>query len=135
VKLPEGGSLNRRREMCSSIEVAHAKQGCTKFPFHYSLHIYVASFPLTSALDLFSVFLDKRKLLHIPLFHGDQELQDQLVVQCLCLCHSYWFLKLSRGQIASHPTKTMIHLRKNITCPLSSSIIFPWVQGLDFSLE
>jgi hypothetical protein len=43
-----GGSLNRRREMRSSIKVAHAKQGSIKFLFHYSLHIYVASFPPTS---------------------------------------------------------------------------------------
>ena len=134
-KLPNGDNLNHRLENRSSIEVALVKQGSMKFPFHYSLHIYVASFPLTCTLDLFYIFLDKRKLLHMPFFHGDRELQDQLVVQCLCLCHSYWFLKLSCGQIASQPTKTMIHLRTNINCPMSSLIMFPWVQGLHFSWE
>ena len=66
-KLPNGDNLNHRLEKRSSIEVALAKQGSMKFPFHYSLHIYVASFPLTSTLDLFSIFLDK-KLLHMPFF-------------------------------------------------------------------
>ena len=110
------GSLNRRREMRSSIEVARAKLGSTKFPFHYSLHIYVASFPLTSTLDLFSIFLDKKNDLHnlfLPWGPGAPRSLGGAMFS-LCVCHSYWFLKLSSGQIAAQPTKIMIHLVMNI---------------------
>ena len=34
----------------------------------------------------------------------------------VCVCHSYWFLKLSSGQIAAQPTKILIHMGTNINC-------------------
>ena len=46
----------------------------------------------------------------VLLCHGDIKLQDPLVLQCLCACHSYWFLKLTSGQMATQSTKIMVHL-------------------------
>ena len=55
----------------------------------------------------------------VLLCHGDIKLQDPLVLQCLCACHSYWFLKLTSGQMAAQSTKIMVHLALNITYLLS----------------
>jgi hypothetical protein len=58
--------------------------------------------------------------LELVLFcHGDFKLQDPLVLQCLCACHSYWFVKLKSGQMAAQSTKIMVHLAMNITFLLS----------------
>ena len=48
----------------------------------------------------------------------DQELQDPLWCN-VCVCHSYWFFKLSSDQMAARPTKIMVQLGININCLLS----------------